>query len=266
MEPEIRIRGGQAVVRSGRKTIAQASVARLIQGITTRSSPLPSCGYVPEGVRVWTERGDSVGLVLEIPPDARSVRWLADGSRAAFGPKARYRTAYLSFPYCVLLLVLRQGALTGVQQLYYRTKPLAENDDRLLLTNLPNVSRGYDLQSWVCLMNVRDLSRLSWPKKLAAVRQHVFGAAFNRSSEVHEGNSYWTSSKAVEARVRTLQAWEQATRADPYFTLGVRWRPAGTTALAELDSMLGRVVADQPLETATDLAGVIAASADESPA
>lgn len=260
VEPEVRIVGERALVRQGGQTLAEVPLERLVQSISGGSRRPPSCGYLPEGVRLWDERADSVGLVLEIPPDARTVRWLEKGSRVPFGRGAKYRSVYLSFPYCVVLLVLRRGSLTGQQQLYYRTRPLGA-DDRLLLPNLFNVADGYDQKCWVCLANMKDVRALSWPRKLDAVRHHLFGAAFNQSSERHEGNSYWTSTKAVDPRVASIAAWEKATREDPFFALGVRWKPARTTARAELAKMLDRVSAERDIRTATDLAGAVTAAA-----
>ncbi len=260
VHPEVRIVGERALVRQGGQTLAEVPLEHLMQSFSGASRRPPSCGYLPEGVRLWDERGDSVGLVLEIPPDARSVRWLQKGSRVPFGRGAKYHRAYLSFPYCVVLLVFRNGSLTGQQQLYYRTRPLG-GEDRLLLPNLFNVASGYEQTCWVCLANMKDVRALSWSKKIEAVRLHLFSAAFNESSEMHEGNSYWTSGAAVDPRLASVEAWEKATRQDPFFALGVRWKPARTTARAELREMLDRVAAPRNIRSATDLAGAVTAVA-----
>ena len=79
----------------------------------------------------------------------------------------------------------------------------------------------------------------------------MFSAAFNRSAEEHEGNSYWSSHGAVDPRVATLEDWEKASRDDPRFALEVNWRPSGLRVAAELERMLDRVMKPQrPVDVA----------------
>ena len=241
-EAEIEIVGESVTLRQGGKTSVAAALADVVREIAGAVEHPPSCGILPKGVRVWRERGDAVAVAVEVEPHARSARWLADGSRAHYGYRARYEWRFLAFPYVVLLLVFRRCGLTGWQQLYYRRQPLEAGED-LLLPNLFNVARGYGQRCWVCLVNLRDLSRLSWAAKIGAVVDHVFCAAFNRSSEVNEGNSYWSAMRTIDPRVASTEAWEQATRENPRFPLEVAWQPAGTTVSAELGAMLDNVVA-----------------------
>ncbi len=258
-ELEIRVTGERVQVLQGRRKLAESRVDQMAEKLAARRAARPLCGFYPEGVKLWIERRDAVGLVLETPPDARSVRWLSDDSKAPYGPRAKYEDAYLSFPFGVVILVLRRGSLTGYQQMYYRTAPLAQDDEDLLMTNLYNVAQGYRQRSWVCLANMADVGHLSWAQKIEQVRYHIFSASFNQSSERHEGNSYWSTPTSVDPRVASLEAWKAATLEDPLFALKVPWTPAGRTATAELLSMLDQVVVEQPLRTATDVAGLLAA-------
>ena len=255
-EPEIRIAGETATVRHGSKKLAELGLEQLVDQIATASEQAGSFEIRPEGARVWARRGDAVAAAFELPPHARTVRWLADDSKAPFGPKARYREYYVGFPYVVLLFVFRGGALTGLQQLYYRTEPLDAGED-LLIPNLYNVANGYGQQCWLCLQHVDDLSDASWPEKIARIVDHTFSAAFNRSAEKHEGNSYWTPDQAVDARVASMKAWEQATREDRRFALSVPWKSAGTTVSAELREMLDHVVRARRIQTSAQLVSLI---------
>ena len=255
-EPEIQIVGDRVTLRQGSQPLVAATLPDVLRELARSSERTPSCGILPRDVRLWCERGDATAVVVEVPPHARTVRWLVDGSRAAYGRGARYAQYFLAFPYVELLLVFRRGGLTGLQQLYYRRAPLGA-DGELLLPNLYNVAQGYGQRCWVCLANLRDLSGESWPDKVYAVTDHVFAAAFNRSSDVHEGNSYWTAMRDVDPRVASLDAWQEATRQNPRFAIEVPWKAAGTTVTAELSAMLDRVVAPLAVSTATDLAGVV---------
>jgi hypothetical protein len=254
-DPEVRIAGDRASVVEGREVLLDVSLADLVSAVAGLSDRAPSCGVLPDGVRMWYERGDATAVAIEVAPHSRTVRWLADDSREPFGRAARYESYFIAFPFVILLVVFRRGALTGLQQLYYKTTPL-DRDEKLLLPNLYNVAKGYSQTCWVCLQHLRPLNRFGWRRKIDAVVDHVFTAAFNRSAEIHEGNSYWTTMRGIDPRVETLQAWSDATRENPLFPLEVPWKPAGTTARRELMGMLDRVARPREVRTAMDLAGI----------
>jgi hypothetical protein len=253
---EVSIVDRRVILRDGKGIVLEAPLPRVLDELSRSGDRQPSCSIVPVGVRRWIDRRDLVAVAVELPPQARMVRWLADGSRVQFGRRAAYKRYFLSFPYVELLLVFRGGALTGYQQLYYRTASIDQGED-LLLPNLYNVAEGYGQRCWLCLVNLGDLTELSWPAKINAVVEHVFGAAFNQSSEVHEGNSYWGAMRDLDRRLASPEAWQEATRANPRFTLDVAWRPAQTTVIAELEAMLGHIEAPVRVETAADLGNIL---------
>jgi len=256
IEPEIRIAGKEVRVQQGRRKLADLQIEQMIDAIYGASERARSFEIRPCSARIWEERGNAVAAAFELPPHARTVRWLADDSKVPFGPRAKYRNYYVSLPYVVLLLVFRQGSLTGQQQLYYRTKPLDE-DEELQLPNLYNVAEGYGQRCWVCLQELDDICGLSWPRKISRIVDHVFSAAFNRSSEEHEGNSYWTRHQSVDPRVASMKAWEEASREDRRVSLAVPWEPAGTTASAELRQMLDKIVPPRQISNSAELAALI---------
>ena len=257
--PQIHIEGGEVVVSHvGGKTI-EMSIADFVERVGTKHDWGPGCGTLPVGVRRWTQRGDTVGLAIEIPPCARSVQWVADDSPAPYGDAAVYERRYLSFPYVEILLVLHGGELTNQQQLFYRREPLGD-DDALLLPNLLNVSpEAYGQKAWLCLANLRTIGKESWQQKIASVVQHTFSAKFNRSSEEHEGSSYWQLMRDVDLRVSSVAAWHEATRQNPCFALDVPWKRAERGLTDELGAMMEQVQAATTLRTAEELAGMLAA-------
>ncbi|MEN8184808.1 MAG: hypothetical protein ABFS46_19990 [Myxococcota bacterium] len=255
-EPQIRIVGDRVVVEQGRRRIHETPLSDVVAAIARAAERPGKPRVLPRGVRLVRERRDAVALAVEIPPRARTVRWLAGDSGKPFGRGASYREYFLSFPYVVLLIVLRRGELTGLQQLYYRVEGLDAGEE-LLLPNLYNVAEGYGQRCWLCLQNLGSVAELPWPGKVERISEHLFSAAFNQSAENHEGNSYWSSANAVDTRVKTPEAWDAASRENPWFALEVPWRPAKTTASAELEGMLDRVVAPLALSTSMDLAGLI---------
>ncbi|MCP5040850.1 MAG: hypothetical protein GY944_07450 [bacterium] len=259
-EPDVWITGDMVVVKQGRQKLSGARLERVLQTIQDSATSAGAFEVQPPGARIVTRRGDALALAIELPPHSRRVRWLSDDSPVPFGKGAQYDEYYVAFPYVVLLLVLRGGALTGEQQLYYRRQSLDAGDE-LLLPNLYNVAQGYGQRCWVCLQHAPNLRKLSWAQKISEVVTHIFSGAFNQSSEEHEGNSYWTACEAVDPRVATMAAWQKATHADRRMALDIAWTAAETTASAELEQMLDRVVRPLRLGNATQLAGIVSAAA-----
>jgi hypothetical protein len=260
IDPEIVITGEEVAVHQGRTKLTAAPLARVLEFMEGAGGGHEEFAVQPRGARIVQRRRDAVAMALEIAPHTRRVRWLADDSKVPYGPRAKYAEYFVGFPFIVLLLVFRGGSLTGQQQLYYRRASLDHGDD-LLLPNLYNVAQGYRQRCWVCLQHVPDVGGMSWDVKISTIVDHIFSAAFNRSSEEHEGNSYWTMVPAVDPRVSSMQAWQEATRADRRVALGLPWRSAGTTASAELRQMLDAVVRPRRLANATDFAGLVSAAA-----
>ncbi len=254
--PEIRIVDAVAEVWQGRRKTLEIPLEDLIQQILRSPDHTASSGLLPRYARLWREWGDFTAVAIELPPHAQTVRWIAGNSRDPFGPAARYGHYFLAFPWVVILLVFQRGALTGQQQLYYRRAPLDEGDE-LLLPNLLNVAKGYGPMAWVCLQHVPPVHSLPWPKKFHVIIDHVFNAAFNRSSEMNEGNSYWSSLKGVDPRVDSVEAWQEASRRNSLFALDVPWKPAGTSMRGELEFMLNSIARTPRVTTATELAGLV---------
>jgi hypothetical protein len=255
--PELRISGDTVQVRSGRSKLAEVPVADFVRAVARAAGPGPYV-VVPRGVRLTRDCGDVLAVAVEVPPGARRVRWIRDDSPEPFGRGATYREVQLAFPFVIVLLVLHRGHLTGHQQLYYRTEPLASADDPLLLPNMYNVAQGYGQRCWVCLQHVRQERDWTADQIISAAVDHIFSAAFNRSSDVHEGNSYWEMMRDVDPRVASVDAWEESTRASRGFPLEVAWRPADTSVRAELDAMVGQLQSSLPPKpTATHLAGLV---------
>ena len=251
MDLQIEIAGDQVVCRQDGTKAFAASLKDFLAALGERADSLPLPEAIPEGVRFVRRRGDTVVLVLEEKPQLRTVRWLADESSAPFGKGAIYRTARLAFPFIVAALAFRGGGLTGYQQCFYRTEPLGRFSDPLCLPNLYNVADGYGQKCWLCLANLQiDLGPLSWDAKVREIRRHLWGAGFNRSSEMHEGMSYWAAMRSIDRRFETLDTWERASREDPFFPLKIAWRPSGRTVGHVIEEMIARVSPPSPVTVA----------------
>jgi hypothetical protein len=242
MDLRIEIAADQVICRQDGSDVCSAPLNEFLTALIERADLFPMPEAIPEGVRFVRRRGDGVVLAIEEKPQVRTVRWLADDSLAPFGRGAVYRSARLAFPFVVAILAFRGGSLTGYQQCFYRTAPLSQPSDPLLVPNLYNVASGYGQQCWLCLANLKtDLRPLSWNDKVREIRRHLWGAGFNRSSEVHEGMSYWTANRSLDRRFETLEAWERASREDPFFPLNVAWTPAEKTVGDVMEEMIASI-------------------------
>jgi hypothetical protein len=251
MDLRIEIVGEQAVCKQDGTKAFAAPLKDFLAALKDQIDLTPLPEAIPEGVRFVRKRGDAVVLVIEEHPQLRTVQWLADESSAPFGKGAIYRTAQLAFPFIVAVLAFRGGGLTGYQQCFFRTAPLNHLSDPLYLPNLYNVAVGYGQQCWLCLANLKtDLRPLSWNEKVREIRRHLWGAGFNRSSEVHEGMSYWTKMRSIDRRFETLEKWEQASREDAFFPLGIAWKPAGRTVGDVVEEMIAWVAPPPPTTVA----------------
>jgi hypothetical protein len=230
-----------------------ASLGEFISAIRERDETVAMPEAIPDGVRFFRSRNQVTVLVLEDAPQVRTVRWLADDSPAPYGPGSVYRTVRLAFPFVVTVAAFRGGGSTGYQQCFYRTEPLRSEDDPLFLPNLYNVADGHGQTCWLCLNLHRDLTKLSWAERVAEIRNHLWGAAFNQSSEIHERMSYWQVMRKIDPRLKTLAAWEAASADDPFFPLRVAWRPRGATVGQVIDTMLQGVKSPRVPRTLNDL-------------
>ena len=244
MDARIEVVGDQITYRQNGKVVRSVDLGEFVRLLTERSDRMALPGAIPEGVRFIQQRDDSTALVIEEKPQVRTLKWIDEKSKVPFGPGARYREVRLAFPFVVLIVVLRGGALTGFQQCFYRRSALRQLDDELLFPNLYNVAKAYKQTCWLCLANMRkDLAPLSWENKVREIRSELWAASFNRSSEMHEGMSYWQAKTQVAAdpRVASLAAWEEASREEPTFPLSVERRATGQAVGQTMEGMLSMV-------------------------
>jgi hypothetical protein len=246
----IEISGDEAVCYQNGQPAFAAPLKDLAAALGAWGDSVFSPERIPDGVRFACRRGQVTVIVMEDLPQLRTVRWLVDESPTPFGRDAVYRTARLAFPFVILVVAFRAGGLSGFQQCFFRTGRLETLDDPLLLPNLYNVADGYRQRCWLCLAHIRhDLAPLSWNEKVETIRRHMWDASFNRSSDVHEGMSYWKAMRGLDPRVASLDAWEEASRRDPFFPLHVKWQAAGCTVRDVVNAMLEGTGAPRAPET-----------------
>lgn len=263
-EDIMEIKGEDIFLKRGEGVVKQVKLSDLSKRIAQQEGLFifPDGSPIPDGVRFIRNRGNATVLVIELQPQVRQVRWISSPSPEPYGASTLYDSVTLSFPYIIMVILFINGSLCGYQQLFYRKFPVSSEKDELYLPNLLNVSDGYGQRCWLCLQNIGDISRLSWNKKVEKIIEYLWEMGFNRSSEHHEGNSYWQKMQraGIDPRISSVEDWERATKEEPLFMIKLDWMPAGLTIKEVSEFMLSKGYAASPIKTASDLIPLICRS------
>jgi hypothetical protein len=227
-------------------------VARLQPGMPD------SCGaMLPDGVKCLLPASFGFVLVHQTPPSVFSFRWIARGSKSAYGPGTEYRTIKIALPYLIVLAVFERARgqiprLSSKNECFFSTAPLDAQglDTQLCFPALLNCSKfpddGKHPLSWICTQHLESGEFASPPSVdrsvrdgLRALLRHLLESGFNRSSEDHELSSWFSESveAGIDPRIASVEDWEKATAEDPLFVLDVPWLPTGLS----LGAIAGRI-------------------------
>jgi hypothetical protein len=234
---------------------------------------------LPDGAKAVLPIPKGNLVVHQTPPRTWNFQWIAKASPEPFGPGAEYREIRLALPYVIVLAVF-DGAPGGLPRLsnssecFFSTRPLdrAGFATELCYPALLNCSR-FPLEakdkplSWICVQHLSPKAHMgaktpseALRRGLGALLQHLFESGFNLSSEHHELSSWFSETVAagVDARIASVETWEQASAEDPLFVLDVPWLPTGHT----LQSIVERIAQhrggqDPRSRTASDLVRVV---------
>ena len=217
--------------------LAEGISANMIRGLT----PAP----LPDNVKWMVQLGQLTICIVQLTPEWRFVKWLADNSPRPFGEGAIYSDRKLATPYVVLKVPFLRDRVIPRVEVFYRNEPLRSLEGEagtLYWPNLFNVSvNAYNCTAWYCSQYL-DMAQAgkSIEAGLDAVIHHLFGGGFNASSDFHEGLSTFTFcvQEQIDPRVSDVARWEDESKADPKFVLTVPWKPTGLTVKALIDREL----------------------------
>jgi hypothetical protein len=174
----------------------------------------------------------------------------------------------IGLPYLVTLAVFDGAVLTDANECFFRTAPIGSEDDALCYPALLNCSRfhvpdGHPL-SWICTQKLdratiaADDPNVQMRSGLKALMHCLLESGFNESSEHHEAASWFSESRRVDPRIATVEAWQEATAADPLFVLEVPWLPTGLTIRQVVERSYRNLPGGgQTVESVGDLARII---------
>jgi hypothetical protein len=234
----------------------------LLEGIASSmdTSQRDRTMFLPSGTRYVKVRGASTGLVIELPPEVRRVTW----SPAKMERGGGYTSYWLAFPYvihvCIFYTIEGDEAYRGgleEMRVYYRNAPLRSPDDPLYIPNLFNVQVDPALTSncRACLRgHPEDLQNLPLAEQAETLLNFFWETGFNLDIE----RSGFERARTLDPRISSLEAWEEASKADPLFPLRIRWEPAGCTPRQVMDQLIDvRHAEGKPLRSASDLADLL---------
>jgi hypothetical protein len=245
MAEKITLQGKEACLNGGTgethviplSQFAEEVAAATLRGLT--SEPLP------DNLKWAPECGKLKIYIVELTPQLRWIKWLADNSPRPFGREAAYAEYRLATPYVVLKVPFWNGHIIPRIEVFYRNQPLESDDGQggeLFWPNLYNVSvNAYGCTAWYCSQHLA-VARTPGPVQhaLHEVVHHLFGGGFNASSEAHEGLSTFglCAQEKVDDRVTDVHRWAEASQQDPRFILSVHWKTTGLTIRDLIESEL----------------------------
>jgi hypothetical protein len=244
MPDQLTLHKGKVVITTEEGQRVERPEGQLLEMLRGEFLPPLGAAALPDGVKFTDWRPPYLVVVHQLPPHVRQFRWIADDSPVGFGPGTTYRKVRLSIPYAVTFAVYaQQGAglfLTGANELYFRNEPLRCRADRLGYPALLNVSRmpaPRRERAWICTQYLEWPPEADWTGQLQALLEHTWNGGFNRSSEAHEGASWYGASQGVHPDLHPVEKWERASAANDAFALGVPWKPAPLTVAEVIDCL-----------------------------
>lgn len=270
---DLRIEDTKAIARSPEGASASMPVDKLLAKVAAGQMGTGPA-ILPDGIKAVVSQGPITIWVWESPPRVYHFDWIANDSPAAFGQGTKYRKVRLALPYLIVLTVfVRNEAglpeLLAKNECFFRSAPLKQFEDKLLYPALLNCSKfepqdGRPL-SWICTQHLRPTPKMQsrdpaerFCAGFEAVRHCLLETAFNNSSEHHEAASWFSESRGVDRRLKTVEAWQEASTKDPLFVLEVPWLQTGHSLGQVLDRIFANLQAGKSrIQSASGLARII---------
>ncbi|MHC5069992.1 MAG: hypothetical protein ACYTGO_05835, partial [Planctomycetota bacterium] len=218
--PAVVVEGNTLVVTLPEGRQARAPLVEVVPALAPRW--LGDCIW-PDGVKLVCEMSRGAIVVHQTPPRVHNLHWIAADSEADFGARTKYRNVRVALPYVIVAAVYRVAKtgrleLSGANECFFANKPLSSTADPLAYPALLNVSkmsrRGKEVPlAWICTQHLnRSFQKIAAVGErsragLQELLHHLFVDKFNRSSENHEGASWFgeTIQAGVDKRLSSIE-------------------------------------------------------------
>lgn len=245
MSDKLLIEKGRLTLTTDEGQKIQMPEKKLLEMMRREIEPPVNGEALPDGVKFMQWQPPCLCVVHQLPAHVRQLRWIDDRSPVPFGPGTTFKTRRLSLPYAITFAVyFKHGehlSLMGYNELYFRNEPLKSKEDKLGYPALLNVSRidiATRSRSWICTQYLECPPQTPWTTQLASLLNHTWNGAFNRSSEHHEGASWYSESTGVHPDLHPIAKWEKASKKNDAFAIGVSWKPVKQNVGQLIDAML----------------------------
>jgi hypothetical protein len=240
----------QAETEAGQGQVARGAPLNAVLRYVARTMP-PSLPLLPPGTRWLGRRKDLLNLVVEHPPQCRTLR-VSRGKKGADD----YQLYRLAFPYILYVLTFYRDGFEEMK-MFFRNHTLSALGDTLYHTNLPNVrgEPGHYGSQRVCLRYRPEiLEGAPLAEAVPALIEFFWSTGFNQDIT----NSAFERAQGLDPRFADFRAWEAASRENPLFPLKVDWEPAGRDLPGLwVESLKLHGETDQPIASAEELADIL---------
>ncbi len=240
----------QEEVGDGQVRVARRAPLDAVLRYVARVMP-PPLPIMPSGTRWLCQRKDLVQVVVEHPPQCRTLR-VSSGKKGADD----YQTFRLAFPYILYILTFCRDGFEEMK-MFFRNHALNSLTDTLYHTNLPNVrgEPGHYGSQRVCLRYRPEmLEGVPMAEAVPALIEFFWSTGFNQDIT----HSAFERAQTLNPRFAGFEAWEAASRENPLFPLEVDWEPAGRNLpglWAECLKLHGETA--EPIASAEELADIL---------
>jgi len=234
----------------GEVRVARRAPLEAVLRYVARVMP-PQLPVLPPGTRWLCRRKDLLCLVVEHPPQCRTLR-VSRGKKGGDD----YRPYRLAFPYIIYVLTFYRDGFEEMK-MFFRNSSLSSPTDTLYHTNLPNVrgEPGHHGSQRVCLRYRPEmLEGVPLAGAVPALLEFFWSTGFNQDI----ANSAFERAQDRDPRFASLEAWEAASGENPLFPLEVEWEPADRDLpglWSECLELHGETA--QPIASAEELADIL---------
>lgn len=208
---------------------------------------------LPEGSWYYARGGENGALIIEQPPQTRTIKW--SGLKSYEVNKRGAERYNLAFPYVVFICRIENEFITEVF-VFYRNSALTSLDDELYRTNFANITDK--IYQRICLGG--KIIEGSLIQQAGIVLDRMWNSSFNDDL----GSGEFNSGKMIDKRLSSLKKWEMASAIDEFFMLNLSWMVAYKTVREAVKQLCFSGLREKAISTFDDLLDVFYCCAPES--
>ncbi|MBI2632983.1 MAG: hypothetical protein HYW78_01160 [Parcubacteria group bacterium] len=217
----------RVIRRNKKQCVALKDACEKIKDTGSFMTPL-----LPPGTKYYIKKKRDEIFVIEIPPQVRTVLWKEWKKNGKTIEKAVLKKVTLAFPFIILVINTRSGIGKNAC-CFYRTVPLQGIDDLLYHSNLENV---YSIGSNMCL----PLDQKYEVDNGAVFATFVINSLWNGIFTDDLSGSDFAHSHDIHRSLKSVEAWEKATKKNPLFVLDIPWIQSAYTVRGLIDYLMSR--------------------------